>query len=86
LRFVIASDDAGTYRFKLTLTAAQAKKLGLKKRTLASSGTRTLHAGANGLSLKLDAKLKAKLHKAKVKPALAIALSDGSTVRLRVAV
>jgi hypothetical protein len=85
LRFAIASDADGAYRYKLTLTAAQAKKLGLKKRTLASSGTRTLHAGANTLSVKLSGKLKARLHRAKIKPTLTVALGDGSSVRQRVA-
>jgi hypothetical protein len=84
LRFVIAADDSSSYRYKLTLTQGQAKKLGLKKRTLTSSGNRTLHAGANTLSLKLSGKLKAKLHKAKIKPTLTIALGDGSSLRLRV--
>jgi hypothetical protein len=84
LRFAIASDADGSYRYKLTLSAAQAKKLGLKKRTLSSSGNRSLHAGANTLSLSLGAKLKVKLHKAKIKPTLTIALSDGTNVRQRV--
>ena len=85
LRFAIASDGDGSYRYKLTVTAAQAKKLGLKKRTLASSGKRTLHSGANTLSVSLGGKLKAKLHKAKVKPTLTIALGDGTSVRQRAA-
>jgi hypothetical protein len=85
LRFAIASDGDGSYRYKLTVTAAQAKKLGLKKRTLASSGNRTLHSGANTLSVALGGKLKAKLHKAKIKPKLTIALGDGTSVRQRVA-
>jgi hypothetical protein len=85
LRFVITSDDASSYRYKLVLTNAQAKKLGLKKRTLSSSGSRTLHAGANTLSLRLGGKVKAKLHKAKIKPTLTVALGDGSSLRLRVA-
>jgi hypothetical protein len=85
LRFAIASDGDGSYRYKLTLTTAQAKKLGLKKRTLASSGNRTLHSGANTLSLALSGKLKAKLHKAKIKPKLTIAIGDGTSVRQRVA-
>jgi hypothetical protein len=85
LRFAIASDGDGSYRYKLTVTAAQAKKLGLKKRTLASSGNRTLHSGANTLSVALGGKLKAKLHKAKIKPKLTIALGDGTNVRQRVA-
>jgi hypothetical protein len=85
LRFAIASDADGAYRYKLTVTAAHAKKLGLKRRTLASSGSRSLHSGANTLSLTLGGKLKAKLHKAKIKPTLTIALGDGTTVRQRVA-
>jgi hypothetical protein len=84
LRFVIASDDSSSYRYKVTLTAGQAKKLGLKKRTLISSGNRTLQAGANTLNLKLGAKLKVKLHKAGIKPTLTIALGDGSSLRVRV--
>ena len=84
LRFVIASDDSSSYRYKLTLTAGQAKKLGLKKRTLISSGNRKLQAGANTLSLKLGSKIKVKLHKAKIKPTLTVALGDGSSLRLRV--
>jgi hypothetical protein len=84
LRFAIASDADGTYRHKLTVSAAQAKKLGLKKRTLASSGKRSLHAGANTLNVTLGGKLKAKLHKAKVKPTLTLTLGDGTNVRQRV--
>jgi Calx-beta domain-containing protein len=85
LRFAIASDGDGSYRYKLTLTSAQAKKLGLKKRTLASSGSRTLHSGANTLTVALGGKLKAKLHKAHIKPKLTIAIGDGTSVRQRVA-
>ena len=85
LRFAIASDADGSYRYKLTLSAAQAKKLGLKKRTLASSGSRTLHAGANTLSVALGGKLKTRLHQAKIRPKLTIALGDGTNVRQRVA-
>jgi hypothetical protein len=85
LRFAIASDGDGSYRYKLTLTSAQAKKLGLKKRTLASSGNRTLHAGANTLTVALGGKLKARLHKAHIKPKLTIAIGDGTSVRQRVA-
>jgi hypothetical protein len=85
LRFAIASDGDGSYRYKLTLSAAQAKKLGLKKRTLSSSGNRTLHAGANTLNVTLGGKLKARLHKAKIKPTLTITLGDRTTVRQRVA-
>jgi hypothetical protein len=85
LRFAIASDGDGSYRYKLTLTTAQAKKLDLKKRTLASSGNRTLHSGANTLTVALSGKLKAKLHKAQIKPKLTIAIGDGTSVRQRVA-
>jgi hypothetical protein len=85
LRFAIASDGDGSYRYKLTLTSAQAKKLGLKKRTLASSGSRTLHSGANTLTVALGGKLKPKLHKAHIKPKLTIAIGDGTSVRQRVA-
>jgi hypothetical protein len=85
LRYAIASNSDGSYRYKLTVSAAQAKKLGLKKRTLSSSGTRSLHAGANPLSITLGGKLKAKLHKAKVKPTLTLALGDGTSVRQRAA-
>jgi hypothetical protein len=86
LRYILAANTDGTYRIKVTLTTSQAKKLGLKKRTLITTGNRTLHDGANTLSLKLGKSIKARLHAAKVKPTLAIALSDGSTLRVRVAV
>ena len=86
LRYVIAANGAGTYRVKLTLTQGQAKKLGLKKRTLISTGTRTLREGGSPLSLNLGRGVKAKLHEAKVKPALTITLSNGSTLRTRVAI
>jgi hypothetical protein len=85
LRYAIASDADGSYRYKLTISAGQAKKLGLKKRALSSSGTRSLHAGANTLSITLGGKLKAKLHKAKIKPTLTLALGDGTSVRQRAA-
>jgi hypothetical protein len=86
LRYVIAANGAGTYRVKLTLTQGQAKKLGLKKRTLISTGIRTLREGGSPLSLNLGRGVKAKLHEAKVKPALTITLSNGSTLRTRVAI
>jgi len=85
LRFAIAADADGSYRYKLTLTTAQAKKLGLAKRTLSSSGRRSLRPGANTLTIALGAKTRAKLHKAKVKPTLTLALGDGTSVRQRVA-
>jgi hypothetical protein len=84
VRFVIASDGASTYRYKLTLTKAQAKKLGLEKRTLSTRGKRTLRAGANTLSIPLGGRLKARVHGAKVKPTLTVTLGDGSTLRVRV--
>jgi hypothetical protein len=86
LRYVLAANGAGTYRVKLTLTQGQAKKLGLKKRTLISTGIRTLREGGSPLSLNLGRGVKAKLHEAKVKPALTITLSNGSTLRTRVAI
>jgi hypothetical protein len=84
VRFAVASDADGSYRFKLTLSGAQAKKLGLKKRTLASAGKRSLHSGANTLTVTLSGKLKAKLHKTKIKPTLTLTLGDGTSVRQRV--
>jgi hypothetical protein len=84
VRFAVASDADGSYRFKLMLSSAQAKKLGLKTRTLASSGKRSLHSGANTLNVTLGGKLKARLHKAKIKPTLTLALGDGTSVRQRV--
>jgi hypothetical protein len=86
LRFVLVANIDGTYRAKVTLSKGQANKLGIKKRTLISTGQRTLHDGGNTLSLGLGKGLRAKLHKAKVKPTLTIALSDGSTLRTRVAI
>jgi Calx-beta domain len=86
LKYVLAANGNGTYRIKLTLTTGQAKKLGLKKRTLISTGNRTLREGGNTLTLKLGKGTKGKLHAAKIKPTLAIALSDGSTLRTRVAI
>jgi hypothetical protein len=83
LRYVLASDQAGKYRLKVTLTKTQAGKLGLTKRTLISTGNRALKSGANTLSVKLGKGLKAKLHKAKIKPTVTITLSDGSTLRQR---
>ena len=86
LRYVLAANGEGTYRIKLTLTKAQARKLGLTKRTLISTGTRTLREGGSPLSLNLGKGIKARLHQAKVKPALTITLSNGSTLRTRVAI
>jgi hypothetical protein len=86
LRYVLAANGEGTYRVKLTLTRAQARKVGLTKRTLISTGTRTLREGGSPLSLNLGKAVKARLHRAKVKPTLTIALSNGSTLRTRVAI
>jgi Calx-beta domain-containing protein len=76
LRFVIASDEAGSYRYKLTLTAKQAKALGLKSRTLKSSGKLTLKDGSTNLTITLGRKLRGKLHRAHIRPKLTISLSD----------
>jgi hypothetical protein len=86
LRYLLASNEAGSYRIKVTVTQGQAKKLGLTKRTLYSTGNRTLNDGANTLTLKIGKSIKAKLRKAAIKPTVAIALSDGSTLRQRVPV
>ena len=89
LRFLIASDADGTYQAKITVTGAQAKKLGVKKATLASTGERALHAGANTLNLKLSAKVTAKLRRAKIKPTIAVIVRGGgktSTLRQRVTI
>ena len=41
--------------------------------------------GATTLSIALGSKLKAKLHKGKIKPTLTLALGDGTSVRQRAA-
>jgi hypothetical protein len=86
LRYLLASNEAGSYRIKVTLTSRQADRLGLNKRTLYSTGVRTLNDGANALTLKIGKSIKAKLRKAAIKPTLAISLSDGSTLRQRVTI
>jgi hypothetical protein len=86
LRYLLAANGDGTYRAKLVLSRSQATKAGLTKRTLISTGSRTLRGGANTLSLKLSQATKRKLHAAKVKPTLTITLSDGSTLRTRVTI
>jgi hypothetical protein len=86
LRFVLVAHIDGTYRAKLVLTRAQAAKAGLRKRTLIATGARALREGGTPLSLKLGKATKRKLHAAKVKPTLTITLSDGSTLRTRVAI
>jgi len=86
LRFILVAHADGTYRAKLTLTGAQAKKAGLKRRTLMSTGNRALHDGGTPLSLKLGKGVKTRLHKAKVKPTLTVTLSNGSSLRARVAI
>jgi hypothetical protein len=68
------------------LSRSQATKAGLTKRTLINTGSRGLRAGGTTLNLKLGKTAKRKLHAAKVKPTLTITLSDGSTVRTRVAI
>lgn len=86
LRFVLVAHIDGTYRAKLVLTRSQAAKAGLRKRTLISTGARPLREGEAVLSLNLGKGVRAKLHKAKVKPTLTIALSNGATLRMRVAI
>ena len=86
LRFVLVAHIDGTYRARLVLSRAQAAKAGLTKRTLFSTGARPLRGGDAVLSLRLGNSVRAKLHKAKVKPTLTIALSDGRTLRTRVAI
>jgi hypothetical protein len=90
IRFVIASDEAGTYRIKIVLTSAQAKKLKLKKRTVVTIGTRSLQGGSNTVTIKISKSLAAKLHKAKIKPLLTLDAADTAgnktTLTQRVAV
>jgi hypothetical protein len=90
IRFVIASDEAGTYRIKVVLTSAQAKKLKLKKRTVLTIGTRSLQGGSNTVTIKISKSLAAKLHKAKIKPLLTLDAADTAgnktTLTQRVAV
>jgi hypothetical protein len=86
LRYLLASNEASTYRLKVTLTKSQADKLEVKKRTLITTGNRTLREGGSTLSLKLGKSIKAKLHAAKLKPTLTITLGDGSTLRQRVTI
>jgi hypothetical protein len=76
----------GTYRAKVTLTEGQAQKLGVKRRTLISTGNRTIRDGGNTLSLRLGKGTKAGLHAARIKPTLTISLSDGSTLRTHLAI
>jgi hypothetical protein len=85
LRYLLASDEAGTYRATVTLTKAQARKAGLSKRTLASIATRSLQSGANRLTVKLAARTRAKLHRAHVKPKLTVVVRDvaGNQATLR---
>jgi hypothetical protein len=76
IRFVIASDEPGTYRVKVVITSAQAKKLKLKQRTVFITGTRTLQGGGNTVSIKISKRLASKLHKAKIKPLLTLDATD----------
>ena len=78
IRYVIASDEAGSYRIKIVLTSAQAKKLKLKKRTVLLTGTRTLRGGGNTVSLKIEKRLVSKLRKAKIKPTLTLEAADAA--------
>jgi Calx-beta domain len=86
LRFVLVAHLDGTYRAKLVVSRSQAAKAGLRKRTLIATGNRALREGGTVLSLPLSKGVKARLHKAKVKPTLTIALSDGTTLRTRIAI
>ncbi|MEA2302871.1 MAG: hypothetical protein QOH43_151 [Solirubrobacteraceae bacterium] len=85
LRFLVASDEAGRYESKLTLTAAQARKVRLSRRTLASTAARTLRAGGNTLTLKVAARTATRLRRAKIRPTLTVLLRDaaGNTTTLR---
>jgi Calx-beta domain len=85
LRFVLVAHIDGSYRAKLALSRSQATKAGLSKRTLISTGSRSLREGGTVVSLRLGKGVRAKLHKAKVKPTLTITLSDGSTLHTRIA-
>jgi hypothetical protein len=85
LRYLLAANEAGTYRAKVTLTRTQARKARLSKLTLASVANRSLHSGANRLTVKLSARTRAKLHRAHVKPTLTVVLRDtaGNQATLR---
>lgn len=85
LRYLLASSEAGTYRGKVTLTKTQARRAGLSKRTLASSGTRSLQSGANRVTIQLSARTRAKLHRARVKPTVTVVVRDvaGNQATLR---
>lgn len=83
LRYLVVANTAGTYRVKVTVTAAQARKLH-RSRTLLRTGARTLNAGPNAVTVRLGKQLRARLLKAHVKPTLTIALDDGATLRQRV--
>lgn len=84
LRYLVAANAGGNYKIKVTLTTAQAKKLGLTRRTLWSTGSRTLREGSNTVSVKLGKGLKARLRTAKVRPTLTISVSGGPTLRQHV--
>jgi hypothetical protein len=86
LRYLLVANGDGTYRAKLVLSRSQATKAGLTKRTLIATGSRTLREGGTTLSIKLGKATKRKLHATKVKPTLTITVSDGSTLRTRVAI
>jgi hypothetical protein len=85
LRFLLASDEAGSFRAGVTLTKAQARRAGLRKRTLAAIGPRSLQSGGNRLTIKLPARTRTKLHRAAIKPTLTVVASDlaGNRATLR---
>jgi hypothetical protein len=88
LRYLLASDEAGSFRASVTLTKAQARRAGLRRRTLATIGPRSLQSGGNRLTVKLPARTRTKLRRAAVKPTLTVVASDlagnQATLRLRV--
>jgi hypothetical protein len=85
LRYLLASDEAGSYRASVTVTKAQARRAGLSKRTLAAIGPRSLQSGGNRLTVKLPARTRTKLHRAAIKPTLTVVARDlaGNQATLR---
>jgi hypothetical protein len=78
IRYAIVSDEPGTYKLKLALSAGQAKKLKLKQRTLLTTGNRTLRAGSNTVSLRFSKSLTTKLRKTRIKPLLTVSAADAA--------
>ena len=76
LRFLLASDEAARFTSRLTLTSAQARRVRLTKRTLATTGTRTLRAGGTSLTLRVSSRTAARLRRAKIKPTLTVVVRD----------